>query len=44
MLQAAEGVAKPDSGEADENMEDNIRGSFEDGAVFEESEGFKSKC
>ena len=33
-LHAAEGVADPDGGETEEDMEDDIGGGFEDGAVF----------
>ena len=42
-LQAAEGVAKPDSGQADEDMQDDIGRGFEEGAVFEEGQGFESE-
>ena len=33
-LQSAEGVADPNSGETEEDMEDDIGGGFENGAVF----------
>ena len=33
-LQSGEGIAQPDSGQANEDMEDDICEGFEDGTVF----------
>lgn len=34
VLQAAEGVADPHGGETEDDVEEDIGGGFEDGAVF----------
>ena len=39
-----EEITQPDSRQADKHMQEDIGGSFEDGTVFEEGEGFKSEC
>ncbi len=41
MLQASEGIADPYGGETKENVEEDIDGGFEDGAIFKKGQRFE---
>ncbi len=41
MLQAAEGVADPHSKKTEEDVEEDIDGGFEDGAIFKKGQRFE---
>lgn len=44
VLQAAEGVADPYGGETEEDVEADIDGRFEDGAIFKKCQRFEAEC
>ena len=43
VLQAAEGVADPNGGEPEEDVEEDINGGFEDGAIFKKGQRFEAE-
>ena len=43
VLQAAEGIADPNGEKTEEDVEEDIDGSFEDGTIFKKGQRFKAE-